>query len=361
MSNYFLSESDVEVLKRLIQRERNTPVNAVNRPHQPEQDYQTPEVHVALVPVGGIPPRVGTAPGTASCKIYRTTGTTPALVELVSQDKTVLNMSEETLTPGSYVPIAREKFGRWVALINPEASGSSEPTPDDCCPSVNLVSFILFSQTFSIGTLFDWSYGIADTEEGDLIVVSHNLSDVDGATLTWTPSSGEPQEFEEILPIPSTTGLSVFSCRVGRASVGAGSIVFSYGVDIDGFTVYGSGCVLRDTTGIPWFMEDDPANMGVIPDPTVRKGIVVALAVSPDNEAPSGGYFFGADPTQGVVWDWTYGVNGVAAGAHVVDAGTTFLTDSPFLLLMGTISTYALLMFDEGALVRAFVGGGSTT
>jgi hypothetical protein len=83
-----------------------------------------PEVYVAQAPAGGIPALTagtggaGDRPGTASCAVYRVLGTAtaPELKAVYGLSRTVHNLATVAVPGNSYVPVARDKFGKWLAV-----------------------------------------------------------------------------------------------------------------------------------------------------------------------------------------------------------------------------------------------------
>lgn len=129
----FLSEDDLRILQRVIDRERRQIINApaltsTERWDQGE-DHQAPEVYVALPPSGGIPastvtPISGDVPGSADCTIYQVLieSGTPRLRPITGLTKKVYNITD-TAVSRVWTPVSRDKFGRWIALAGGGGGG----------------------------------------------------------------------------------------------------------------------------------------------------------------------------------------------------------------------------------------------
>jgi hypothetical protein len=129
---YYLTESDAEVLNRVLREYRNTPKQPIRR--QEPEEHMAPEVYIAYA--DSLPPfsTAGTAsidtstPSKGKCNIYRiiddNEGDGPILVALCDLDcfKQVYNVSDQDLS-GKFFPVVRDKFGHWLAVSG--GSGSS--------------------------------------------------------------------------------------------------------------------------------------------------------------------------------------------------------------------------------------------
>lgn len=144
---YVLSESDVKVLRWLVQRERGRKVNTTGRPDTTDPLWQPPEVYVARTPASGIAALVE-APGTGSgtgavadtinfreCDIYRmivnTTLGTEVLDRVPSLTKDVYNLSTEAVPGNAWVLAIRDKFGVWYAVPGSSDAALSDDIPPD--------------------------------------------------------------------------------------------------------------------------------------------------------------------------------------------------------------------------------------
>jgi len=130
-----LSSGDVAVLRRLIAWAEKQGLNTRGRfprerQHAENDDHQAPEVYVAKTPAGGIDGLTlgdggtGTGgydePGSATCDIYviDETDTVPDLRDM-GKDVIVYNVSGVAVPGSAYVPIVRDKSGRWLAVTPP--------------------------------------------------------------------------------------------------------------------------------------------------------------------------------------------------------------------------------------------------
>ncbi len=168
---YYLSESDLAVLKEMLAWYKRQPGNTQNRHGDSSidfADHPAPEVYVAFTPLAGIPALVDATPGSATCDIYRILN--GVLVPAGSPlQRTVYNISQTTVVGGTYVKVERDKWGSWVTeaeafvvipacqtltyvskvcfssqqveytTYDPKNCALSQPfcktNPDTCCPS----------------------------------------------------------------------------------------------------------------------------------------------------------------------------------------------------------------------------------
>lgn len=125
----FLTNEDRAYLRSLRQKDTHRNLNERNR-DKGDKPQQPADIYIAKVPGGaGIPKRVTTTPGTASCEIYRIDDDTLALDD-ASFTETVYNISLTDITEASgpvatYVKVSRDKYGYWIA---DGAAGSSAVT-----------------------------------------------------------------------------------------------------------------------------------------------------------------------------------------------------------------------------------------
>lgn len=182
MSDLFaLSSSDLVVLRQLIERERQGLVNPRNRPWSGRRIPQAPEVYAVKTPSTGIPARVGLRPGSVVCTVQDLPGPGYSALDAVT-GLTILvyNLDPINIPGNSYVPVARDKFGRWWATCEgcPEgvpgsftgtgtgtSSGTGTGTVPDigplgCCPDDLLPShfFARFSAS-SVANCVDTNPG----------------------------------------------------------------------------------------------------------------------------------------------------------------------------------------------------------
>lgn len=151
---YVFTEDDRQKLLELYHRDRNYTANVQNRPPSvPSEfdDYYAPEVYIAKVPDAGIPARVGTVPGAATCDIYQLIPPevgTGAITQVEALQKTVSNLSTTKVKPDSgtqlWVPVIRDKWGSWLAGAVPPKPGPGDPggpVSSASCGDWNAISF----------------------------------------------------------------------------------------------------------------------------------------------------------------------------------------------------------------------------
>lgn len=128
-----ISDDDWEILKRLVESNRNLLQSPITRPTANGQyldgdDSMAPEVYIALPPADGIPgldsvatgtgsdnpPTEGDRPGHASCNLYRIIDGELKLMSGIS--RTVYNLSESTI-PQDWILVQRDKAGKWIAVV----------------------------------------------------------------------------------------------------------------------------------------------------------------------------------------------------------------------------------------------------
>lgn len=121
----FLTEQDKRLLQGLLDRERRELANTPGRPgdeSREHDEHQAPETYIARTPPGGIPAlleQVGSGirdePGWANCYIYQIV---EGLIYPVSNlFKKVYNLSHERIGGGRWIPVTRDKYGKWIALV----------------------------------------------------------------------------------------------------------------------------------------------------------------------------------------------------------------------------------------------------
>jgi hypothetical protein len=111
---YGLSEDDLLLLREVISYWKNLPRNARNRPAPDPSDQTTTDIYVAETPSGGIPARVGTTVGIATCNIYRIDAATQKLTKVGTTSKRVCNLSTSEIMGNIYIPVAKEKYNQYV-------------------------------------------------------------------------------------------------------------------------------------------------------------------------------------------------------------------------------------------------------
>lgn len=125
-TGFVASEDDAAVIRRAIGIINNLPVNARNRPPVDLPDLQTTDVYVAHVEYSGIPAMTmtggsgtgspalhGDVPGSGQCDVYRRL---PGRMIPVGLSLTVYNYSAGAIAGSQWIPVAKDKFGDWMAL-----------------------------------------------------------------------------------------------------------------------------------------------------------------------------------------------------------------------------------------------------
>ncbi len=145
------SEADLELLRRIVAREKSRPAAAgLGRGRDTyDDDIQTPDVYVARAPangigaietntagtgtgsgtgtgtIGGGDGLIDDVPGYGECEVYRIIqsrdGGTPILRPVHGLTRTVYNLSSSEIEGYSWITAIRDKFGKWYAV--PAAAG----------------------------------------------------------------------------------------------------------------------------------------------------------------------------------------------------------------------------------------------
>lgn len=125
---YGLTAADHEMLKHLIQQLRANPgiLNTRNRPQiERERNTESSQVYVARTPTDGIPAvdlNTGTSlddePGEAECDIYQISRySNPVTISpTAANDRLVYNVSTSPIPGDTWIVIAKDAFGAWIAL-----------------------------------------------------------------------------------------------------------------------------------------------------------------------------------------------------------------------------------------------------
>lgn len=132
-TGYILTEGDAATIRRAVDIINHMPVNTRNRPAAESHDSQTSDLYVAHVEAGGIPAMAesggtgtgspalhGDVPGSGRCDVYRRL---PGRMIPVGLSLTVYNYSPAAIPGSQWIPVARDKFGDWVALSQSGSSG----------------------------------------------------------------------------------------------------------------------------------------------------------------------------------------------------------------------------------------------
>ena len=125
MAQFFLTEADHVILKELIADWRSRTKRGRNTAWPEPDDSQAPEVYIALTPSGGIGAldqgSTGTfaddLPGSAECEIYRIIDVSDVktLAAIAGLTKIVYNIGTSAIAANSWISVARDKFGYWIA------------------------------------------------------------------------------------------------------------------------------------------------------------------------------------------------------------------------------------------------------
>lgn len=135
---YLLSESDKRILSALIEREKRKPPRQVGEYNRLTDDALTPEVYLALTPVGGIPalvegPGTGSVsisdvPGYADCDIHAVEfSPEPTMVDM-GFTRQVLNLNTVVVPGDHWILVERDKFGKWYVAESYGVGASSSST-----------------------------------------------------------------------------------------------------------------------------------------------------------------------------------------------------------------------------------------
>lgn len=137
-TGYLMSEDDAAVIRQAINILNSRSVN-VRSSHSVEfPENQPTDLYVAHVEVAGIPPMTeasgtgtgslalhGDVPGSGKCDVYRRL---PGRMVPVGLNLTVYNYSPNAISGLQWIPVAKEKFGDWIALAQVGASGGGTST-----------------------------------------------------------------------------------------------------------------------------------------------------------------------------------------------------------------------------------------
>jgi hypothetical protein len=130
---YQLSEDDVRILRDVVDRVRKDGQLSAGRTYTPgpeDGEVEAPEVYVVRAPVGGIPARSGSTPGTVECDVYQLDTTTSTLAVSAAQDRIVYNLSDSAIPADTWTRAVRDKFGRY--FVEAAGSGTSSGTCTGC-------------------------------------------------------------------------------------------------------------------------------------------------------------------------------------------------------------------------------------
>lgn len=139
-AKYGLNEDEVVILRGVVARVKNGTLNTGKTSDYKTdvEEQQAPEVYIALTPEGGIPGLEGTGtgtgslgadgtlyPGRANCQLYEIISDDdsqdPYLAEVFDSYQEVYNLSVTAVEAGSFLVVARDKFGKWHIVANAES------------------------------------------------------------------------------------------------------------------------------------------------------------------------------------------------------------------------------------------------
>lgn len=248
MEGFILSPQKKALLERVLAREARRPIIGIGgRSQEPFPSPAATEIYVAYTPESGIPGLdvndTGTAlddvPGMAECDIYKfknydPDGTGTELEEnwyLVPAGfkKRVFNVGTGTIDGGQWVPVAKEKFGQWLATAIPVSATASDLIVEevDGVPHITGVDTIQIDQnTMKLEMPAPGVARIFSLANGIDVVDDHSgttYSNVTTLTFLSDPSTYDP-----------TKGDYVFS--VIDPGTGSGATGMNLGIRLNGKT-----------------------------------------------------------------------------------------------------------------------------
>lgn len=158
---YFLSESDLAVIKEFVRKESTTRQNPKIR-HIPEVSQTTTEVYIAYSSTGisALNSMMGSggsgtiwSPNSAECDVYSIDLDTGRLTKQFDISKTVYNLSVNPV-PAGWLVISRDKYGNWVcglgALSGNTPGGSGGGSAGcNCFNCITAIQAVIDSTTCS--------------------------------------------------------------------------------------------------------------------------------------------------------------------------------------------------------------------
>lgn len=115
---HYLTDQDVELLQRLLDADRGTPINSLRRSHKQSQDGSSdaaPEVYV-VKPEEFIGPISGVDLSVISCPVYRI-NSEGNLEELEGLEKRIYNYRSTLVPADEYIAVVRDKSGHWFTSV----------------------------------------------------------------------------------------------------------------------------------------------------------------------------------------------------------------------------------------------------
>lgn len=145
MTRVSITTDDIDVLNRIIKRERERVQNTPSRPMQDRpdehEDYLAPEVYLAQAPSSGIAAMdltgANPVPGVATCDIWRIwldSSNNPTLQKVAHLTEYVFNPHCERVPANWWVVIERTKYGHWIVqyLLCEETAWTGTGTDSIC-------------------------------------------------------------------------------------------------------------------------------------------------------------------------------------------------------------------------------------
>lgn len=206
---YVLTESDVAVLRELVDRERRRPPARTRGASQEEPDSFAPEVYVVRSPAGGIPGLSEEVVGTSSyellddtltgveCEVYRLNYNTDQMETSGAGTILVHNLSLFDVEGDTWTLVARDKFGSWFVIGSGADSGGGGPGPGPGGGPCEL----------------------AKLHKSDCVLVTDGDQEVglkwNSGSSRWT-SAGVGTATDELYTYPGGTGIVEFWYEAGR-------------------------------------------------------------------------------------------------------------------------------------------------
>lgn len=123
-----LSEESMRLLQGLLDASRKKIENTVNRPAVDIITPQSTSVYMALA-TNGLPALSDDdKPGVGECGIYRLIPGTQT-IGYIGRSEVVYNPYSSAVSPGSYIAIAKDRFGNWLAT-GPSVGAGTPTNPD---------------------------------------------------------------------------------------------------------------------------------------------------------------------------------------------------------------------------------------
>lgn len=231
----WLSREEANVLREMVAWWKRRPANLSGRPDLVENDHQAADVYVALTPAGGISARSGTTPGEADCDIYKVIkeAGTPTLVPGGSSlFKTVYNHSSTAVDGSTYIAVARDKYGAWVALVSGGGGATSIAVRDSDTGG--------FEPEVSDMTMLTVDAYLSDYDDPDQITPGRVAEIKDGNIAISNATNASPIEITTSRHHCFATGDSVTVSGVGGNTAANGDFTVGTVGDLNNFELAGS-------------------------------------------------------------------------------------------------------------------------